>query len=495
MTLVTLPHWAALLLVSTIAAAFVLWVTGILAARRKPGQGHLTAEAPRNHFLFDGNTLVDHDIVAPSKAFDEIEDWSGLRDWLSSRFDNLPDDLNTLPETEQVVFQTERSSLHLARTGGQIRIFLADETAHSAAAWHDTISVIQSEHSAGSILETAPDPIWRTGADGAVLWHNKACAELEDADGRMPNIKDVSDTRISMQDKEDDAPRWYELRTREDGDQRLHFATNITPIIQAETAQREFVQTLTKTFANLTIGLAIFDKNRQLALFNPALIDLTGVQVSFLSARPDLMDVFDQLREQQVMPEPKNYADWRAQIRDVVAQANTGLYQEIWTLPTGLTYKVTGRPHPDGAVAFLFEDISAEISLTRRFRTQIDLRQSVLDHMGAAIAVISPNNLLMFCNRPCTDLLRVDPDTSFADMSLRDLLSACRDSLQAGEPWLEFEQQLLNDRASNPEHVTLDHPEGKPLLCELKLLSGGIKMLIFSPLLHTHTDLEIKAAS
>ncbi len=495
MTLLTLPQWVALLLISVVSAAFVLWITGKLVARRKPGHDHLTAEAPRSHFLFDGNTLVDHDVTNPSKAFEVIEDWPGLHCWLSSRFEGLPDDLDTLPEAEQVVFQADGSSLHLARTGEQTRIFLADETAHSAAAWHDTRTDSQSEHSAGSILDAAPDPIWRTQPDGKVVWQNKACAEIWDADGKVPRVKTLADTRISVQGNDDVTTRWYELRTREDGDQRLHFATNITPIIQAETVQREFVQTLTKTFANLTIGLAIFDKNSQLALFNPALVDLTGVQVSFLSARPDLMDVFDQLREQQVMPEPKNYADWRAQIRDVVAQANTGLYQEIWTLPTGLTYKVTGRPHPDGAVAFLFEDISAEISLTRRFRTQIDLRQSVLDHIDAAVAIISPGNLLMFCNQPCTDLLHVDPDTSFADMSLRDLLSACRDSLQAGEPWLEFEQQLLKDRASKPAQITLDHPTGSPLLCELKPLSGGIKMLVFSPLQQARRNLEVKAAS
>ena len=495
MTLLTLPQWVMLLLISGIAAMMALWLAGTLATRRKFRHADVLHEAPRSHFLFDGNTLIDHDIDAPSEAFDAIEDWAGLRSWFSSRFDDLPGDLADLPEAEQIDIHTEGSSLHLARTGTRTRIFLADDTVHSAAAWHDTLGATQSEQGAGAVLETAPDPIWRTDASGAVLWQNAACAQLLDENGNMPGIKTTADTRISVREKNDSAPRWYGLRTREDGDHRLHFATDITAVIQAETVQREFVQTLTKTFANLTIGLAIFDKNRQLALFNPALVDLTGVPVTFLSARPDLMDVFDQLREQQVMPEPKNYADWRAQIRDVVAQANTGLYQEIWTLPTGLTYKVTGRPHPDGAVAFLFEDISAEISLTRRFRTQIDLRQSVLDHLDTAVAVLSPGNLLMFCNQPCTELLHVDPDTSFADMSLRDLLASCREQLQAGDAWLAFEQRLLEGQANDPAHIVLDQADGRTLLCELKPLSGGVKMLMFSHPLQAGPGLEIKAAS
>jgi hypothetical protein len=39
--------------------------------------------------------------------------------------------------------------------------------------------------------------------------------------------------------------------------------------VQAETALREFMQTLTKTFADLPIGLAIFDRSRVLADVQP----------------------------------------------------------------------------------------------------------------------------------------------------------------------------------------------------------------------------------
>jgi len=54
-------------------------------------------------------------------------------------------------------------------------------------------------------------------------------------------------------------------------------------------AQRNFVQTLTKTFAQLSIGLAIFNRERQLVLFNPALIDLTALPADFLTGRPHLL--------------------------------------------------------------------------------------------------------------------------------------------------------------------------------------------------------------
>jgi len=259
--------------------------------------------------------------------------------------------------------------------------------------------------------------------------------------------------------------------------QILHFARDMTPLVHAQTVQREFVQTLTKTFANLTTGLAIFDKRRRLTLFNPALVDLTGMNVPMLSARPDLMDFFDHLREAQIMPEPRNYADWRTQIRDAVSQADAGLYHDVWSLPDGLTYRITGRPHPDGAVAFLFEDISSEITLTRRFRTQIDLRQSVLDNLDEAIAVFAPNNLLMFCNTPCTTLLKIDPDRGFADMPLRDVLSAAHAAFGDSTQWRGFADPLAIDPAALPGAATVPLRGGRRARCRLTPLGGGVRML------------------
>ena len=56
-------------------------------------------------------------------------------------------------------------------------------------------------------------------------------------------------------------------------------------------------------------------------------------------------------------------------------------------LPNGLTYRVRGRPHPNGALAFLFENISAEISLTRKFRTKLDGLGTIIQNLEPALIV------------------------------------------------------------------------------------------------------------
>ena len=60
----------------------------------------------------------------------------------------------------------------------------------------------------------------------------------------------------------------------------------------------------------------------------------------------------------------------------MIAAATDGRYQETWSLENGQTYSIRGRPHPDGATAFLIEDITAEVTLTRNFRAELEQSQN-----------------------------------------------------------------------------------------------------------------------
>ena len=135
--------------------------------------------------------------------------------------------------------------------------------------------------------------------------------------------------RVKFEVEKNKPPHWFDINKFSLLKSSVQYALDVTEIVRAQQAQKNFVQTLTKTFATLSIGLAIFDRNRQLMLFNPALIDLTTLPADFLSARPNLLTVFDKLRDNQIMPEPKNYATWREKLAILVAAATEGTYTEI----------------------------------------------------------------------------------------------------------------------------------------------------------------------
>jgi len=64
---------------------------------------------------------------------------------------------------------------------------------------------------------------------------------------------------------------------------------------------------------------------------------------------------------------------WREKLAILVTAATERTYTEIWNLPSGATFRISGRPHPDGALAFLFEDMTAEISMSRQFCCRIGI--------------------------------------------------------------------------------------------------------------------------
>ena len=163
-----------------------------------------------------------------------------------------------------------------------------------------------------NVVENTPLPVWQIAESGNVIMRNAAFRELGSDLGKQlihfATSSNIHVERVKFGVETNKPPHWFDMNKFSLPKSSVQYALDVTEIVRAQQAQKNFVQTLTKTFATLSIGLAIFDRNRQLMLFNPALIDLTTLPADFLSARPNLLTVFDKLRDNQIMPEPKNYA-------------------------------------------------------------------------------------------------------------------------------------------------------------------------------------------
>jgi PAS domain-containing protein len=294
--------------------------------------------------------------------------------------------------------------------------------------------------------------------------------ERADAPRRLPLTLPGSET-----------PLWFDCATAaaEDGGVMV-FAIPTDRLVRAEGSLREFVQTLTKTFAHLTTGLAVFDRERRLALFNPALTDLSALEPQFLSGRPTLYDFLDRLRERQRMPEPKDYKSWRRRIGEMEAAAATGTHIETWSLPSGQTYRVTGRPHPEGAVAFLFEDISAEISATRRYRSELELSQSVLDSLEEAIVVFSAAGSLILSNRAYDLLWACETATTLGEIGVIDATRIWQDQCEPTPAWGELRDhvQTRQDRAEWTARIR--RRDGRSLACRVTPIAGNATLVGFA---------------
>jgi PAS domain-containing protein len=456
-------------------------------------------------FLFSERTLIqmtdtgaafldkydNSDRVADS----EQDDWARILHIFGPRFAKLLDHTMRMRQKGQTILTAlspeDTGQLIIDWWDGHTRITLIEPVKRDRA---HAIGLQDEADWLRQAVTGAPYPIWQSDPQGRVVWANTAYLDLvkrfktdDQVTSKISSLFNIplqspdglASFRVSVTPKGAMNPYWFDIRSLKLETGWMNYATDVNAVVNAEIAQRNFVQTLTKTFAQLSIGLAIFDRKRQLALFNPALIDLTTLPAEFLSARPNLLSFFDRLRDRNMMPEPKNYRSWRDQITDLVAAADSGQYRETWTLPSGLTYRISGRPHPDGAVAFLFEDISAEISSTRRFRSQLELGQSVLNTLDQSIAVFSASGLLAFSNTAYRQMWNIDPDSSFADISVNDASRHWQAGSQPTPVWGDLRDFVVQFGERSEWSADIMLKDGRPVNCQVVPMPGGTTLVTF----------------
>ena len=292
---------------------------------------------------------------------------------------------------------------------------------------------------------------------------------------------------LTLPDREE--PSWFEIsREHLPGGAALYTAQGIDRLVGAENALRTFLQTSTKTFAALPIGLAVFDRRRELVTFNPALLGLTDLPFDFLSTRPDLSRFLDALRERQRIPEPRNYKTWRDEITRLEEGAETGTYQELWELPDGKSFRVLGRPHPDGAIAFMFEDISAEMSLTRKFHADLSMFQAVLDTLPVGLAIFEADGRMLGCNEGYAQLWGRDAVSGGKLPSLGEASALWSANCEPSGVWGEIRQFVAHEveRGSWVEEVCTR--EGLRLAVRMEPARGRATVVQFIPLDDSMTD-------
>ena len=482
--------------VSTLGA--VLWIL-TLQHRTHPTALPLdTGAAQRISFLFENNALNHVSDIAGKRfhVVPGVDDWSSLRDKLAVRFPDLPETIaqagsGTVNIAARQIEDT--ATLQLTRNGAFLRVNVLESGKHSPEQTEQLKKIQINLENLARASDTTPHAVWQVDHDGQVAWHNKAYEDLyqrmhlsepdpsKPVFGATEGLDDENHRqRVATTSPEDGQKDWYDISAaRVDGFTVFH-AIDVNAVVKSEIAQRNFVQTLAKTFAQLSIGLAIFDRNGQLALFNPALIDLTDLPADFLSGRPTLMSFFDRIRENRRMPEPKNYQSWRQQITEVIAAATDGRYQETWTLETGQTYRVNGRPHPDGAIAFLIEDITAEVSLTRNFRAELELGQSLMDTFEEGLAVFSSSGVLAFCNASYRQLWGLDPENSFADVTIVDCVREWKMLCKPGARWAAMTDFVLDFGDNASWDMPVEMETGAKLECTVSRIGSGATVIRFT---------------
>ncbi len=459
---------------------------------RRPKPTVVPLEDPDMALLFRGSTLIDATpgVLTYLEAEDGDLSPDLLADVLRTRF----------PGVSKALTNPRGAEIEGVRPGERLRVSTTYDSTHVAISSAESgnggaLGPISAELDDYRMLaRSVSAPVWRTTSAGQIDWANPAYLDLcrsqlgtNSPAWPLPHVfgplRDVfapsSGERVSI--TQDDRLRWFRSVCAPTPGGVVHTAWPDDGAVVAEEALRNFKMALSNTFATLAVGIAIFDARRELMLFNPALTELTGINARHLVCRPGLAEFLDRLREASMLPEPKDYQHWKSVLLGLSRGSGDSL-RETWPVGDGRTLRVSAEPHGDGAVAFVFEDITSEIGLTRSFRAELDLSQSVLDALDDAVAVFGPTRQLVTSNAAYAALWGADEsqvifggptlDEAFEFWAGRSALSPVWQSMRD-----DAETRAGGDAWSDP----IERIEGSSLQARVKSLPGGSTMVSFRP--------------
>lgn len=327
---------------------------------------------------------------------------------------------------------------------------------------------------AARAAEGLPFPVWmiraRAGEELPPAWANAAFLRLSSED-RSIILRGKGRLTVG----EDGKGRRFERQLVGS----IGFALPCDDLARVEDSLSDMLQTMTQTFAQLPLGVAVFDRAGHLNSFNPVFVELTGLSPAFLSRRPSLTAMLDAMRDRSMVPEPANWKDWKAELVDMERAAAKAAFEDVWALPGGQTYRVTGRRHRGGGLALMIEDISPEILRGRRYRASLDLCQAVIDRMDEAIAVFAASGQLVLSNHAYASLWGHDPAAGVGQMDLRQVATQWRAASAPTSLWAELEAfgDLSDDRRAWQGEARLT--DGRLIRCRCEPMKEGAMLVGF----------------
>jgi signal transduction histidine kinase len=163
-----------------------------------------------------------------------------------------------------------------------------------------------------------------------------------------------------------------------------------------------------ETLNRLKTAVAVFGADQKISFYNKAYVDLWRLDPAWLAQKPSEGEILERLREQRLVPEEKSFAAFKRARAELYASM-TAPQEETWHLPDGTTLRIAGQPHPFGGLLYLYEDMTEQLSLERRYNDLFNVQRSTLDHLHEGVAFFGTDGRLKLWNVAFADLWGLEP--------------------------------------------------------------------------------------
>jgi signal transduction histidine kinase len=332
-----------------------------------------------------------------------------------------------------------------------------------AAVWIEEPAVAQAGADYKAILDALPIPVWLRDKGLALSWGNHAflkgagAADLETARREQVSL-DKSERDLAAAARAENAPQESKRFSVVNGQRRalafteiplgdagvIGAAVDVTDITAAEARLQQHADAHAATLDTLQTAVAIFGRDQKLTFYNKAFVRLWGLQEAFLDKHPTDGDILDRLRDGRRLPEQRDYQAWK---RSRLALYQEGLRErpseEAWHMPGGQTIRVVTQPHPFGGLTFLYEDVTARLTLESDYNTLVKVQSATLDTLNEGVAVFGTDGKLKLHNAAFARIWEMEPAELEGEPHARTLAALSKDKFGDSHIWDQLIQAIV----------------------------------------------------
>jgi signal transduction histidine kinase len=355
-------------------------------------------------------------------------------------------------------------SLTVADNHGRRFVARGRAVGSMAAVWmEEPQAAVEQGADYRAILDALPIPVWLRDKGLALTWANHAflkgagATDLETA-RRDQLALDKSEIELAQAARATNAPQQSKRFSVVGGQRRaINFtqiplgdagvigaAVDVTDTAAAEARLQQHADAHADTLDKLQTAVAIFGRDQKLSFYNRAFVKLWGLPETFLDKHPSDGEILDRLRETRKLPEQRDYQAWkRARMALYQDGARDKPSEEPWHLPGGQTIRVVTQPHPFGGLTFLYEDVTARLTLESDYNTLIKVQSATLDTLSEGVAVFGPDGKLKLHNAAFARIWEFDAEDLEEEPHLRTIAALSRDRFGDSQIWDQLIQAIV----------------------------------------------------
>src|SRR3569833_627527 len=334
-----------------------------------------------------------------------------------------------------------------------------------AAVWLEEpqVPAVESGADYKAILDALPIPVWLRDKGLALTWGNHAflkgagAKDLQTAQ-REQLALDKTERDLAAQARSRNAQQESKRFSVVNGQRRaLSFtqiplgdagvigtAVDVTDTAAAEARLQHHAGAHSDTLDRLQPAVAVFGPDQNLIFYNRAFVRLWGLPESFLDRHPSDGEVLDRLREARKLPEQRDYQAWkRSRLALYLAGTRENPGEDVWHLPGGQTYRVVAQPHPFGGLTFLYEDVTARLTLESDYNTLVKVQSAALDTLSEGVAVFGPDGKLKLHNAAFVRIWEFEPEELRGEPHVRTIAALSRDRFGDSNIWGQLIQAIV----------------------------------------------------